>query len=116
MESQKIIKALQDRKRFLESSLDQIEATLDTQPSKDFEDRATEREGDEVMERLGNAELLELKQINAALARHEQGTFGICVQCGGAVSAERLAIVPHAALCKDCAKRAQNDYRSFMRP
>ena len=98
-----IIGALKKRKQFLESSLDQIEAALDTPSSKDFEDRATEREGDEVMESLGNAELLELKQINAALSRHERGTFGICVQCGREISTERLAVVPHAPRCKFCA-------------
>lgn len=103
MGHQSVITALKDRKEFLESSLDQIESELDAAPSKDFEDRATEREGDEVMESLGNAELLELKQINAALQRHEDGSFGICVNCGREISAERLAVVPHAARCRFCA-------------
>lgn len=103
MTIQNIIETLKDRKQFLESSLDQIETALDVQPSKDFEDRATEREGDEVMESLGNAELLELKQINAALARHEEGSFGICVNCGSEISTDRLTAVPHAARCRFCA-------------
>lgn len=106
MNSQNIITTLQDRKRFLETSLDQIEAALDTAPSKDFEDRATEREGDEVMEGLGNAELMELKQINAALSRYDHGIFGICVKCGEQISVERLEVVPHAARCRTCAREA----------
>lgn len=97
------IAALRSRKAWLERSLDEIEETLDTPPSKDFEDRATEREGDEVLESLGVAELAELRQINAALTRVEAGTYGICVQCGEDIAKERLNVLPHAPLCQNCA-------------
>ena len=97
------IAALRSRKAWLERSLDEIEETLDTPPSKDFEDRATEREGDEVLESLGVAELAELRQINAALTRVEAGTYGVCVQCGEDIAKERLNVLPHAPLCQNCA-------------
>ena len=103
MAAETFVAMLHERKAWLEKSLDQIEETLDTQPSKDFEDRATEREGDEVLESLGTAELTELKQINAALGRVEDGTFGVCVNCGEDISAERLKVIPHAARCRNCA-------------
>ena len=103
MAAETFVAMLHERKAWLEKSLDQIEETLDTQPSKDFEDRATEREGDEVLESLGTAELTELKQINAALGRVEDGTFGVCVNCGEDISAERLQVIPHAARCRNCA-------------
>ena len=103
MTHEAFITALRDRKVWLEKSLDTIEDTLDTPPPKDFEDRATEREGDEVLESLGTAELAELKQINAALARVEAGTYGVCVECGEDISAERLKIVPQAPRCRNCA-------------
>ena len=103
MASETFITMLHERKAWLEKSLDQIEETLDTQPSKDFEDRATEREGDEVLESLGTAELTELKQINAALVRVADGTFGVCVNCGEGISDERLKVIPHAARCRNCA-------------
>lgn len=103
MDHKKHIVALRDRKAWLERSLDKIEATLDTTPSADFEDRATERETDEVLESLGTAELAELKQINAALERVDAGTYGVCVSCGEDISNERLEVLPHTPKCRNCA-------------
>lgn len=94
---------LTSRAVYLENSLNEIEATLDIEPSKDFEDRATEREGDEVLERLGTAELVELRQVKAALHRIEAGTFGDCAACGEEISAARLEVVPHTQMCRRCA-------------
>lgn len=103
MAAETFVTMLHERKAWLEKSLDQIEETLDTPPPKDFEDRATEREGDEVLESLGAVELAELKQINAALERVNAGTFGVCVKCGEDISEERLKVIPHAARCRNCA-------------
>ena len=55
------------------------------------------------MESLGNAELAELKQINAALDRADAGTYGVCVKCGEDISPERLELVPHTPMCRNCA-------------
>lgn len=43
-----------------------------------------------------------LEAIEAALARLDAGTFGLCVTCGGPISAERLDAVPHADVCRHC--------------
>jgi RNA polymerase-binding protein DksA len=43
-----------------------------------------------------------LSSINGALARIEQGTYGICVTCGKPISQERLAAIPWATQCIDC--------------
>ena len=94
---------LTSRASYLENSLNDIETTLDTEPSKDFEERATEREGDEVLERLGTTELIELRQVREALHRIEAGTYGDCAACGEEISPERLEIVPHTQKCKRCA-------------
>jgi DnaK suppressor protein len=49
-------------------------------------------------ERSGN----QLAQVNAALVRIEDGTFGTCRRCGKDIAAERLEALPWAALCIDC--------------
>lgn len=95
--------ALTERKAYLEQSLDKIEHTLETPHSKDFEEDATEREGDEVLEHLGQAELIELQQVHAALHRIEKGEYGICAACGEDISSQRLEIVPHTQKCRNCA-------------
>ncbi|HUV33247.1 MAG TPA: TraR/DksA C4-type zinc finger protein [Devosiaceae bacterium] len=94
---------LKGRLRELNARLSGVEAQLDQPVDADFEERATEREGDEVLEGLGNAGLSEIRMIQAALGRIEDGTFGDCVACGEPISDARLNAVPHAARCKNCA-------------
>ena len=91
------------RRAELVSTLDRIEDALDDEPPKDWEDRASERQGDEVLEALGASDLAEVRQIDAALQRIEDGTYGTCVRCGEAISAERLVVLPATPLCKTCA-------------
>ncbi len=95
--------ALRARRAELTAHLEKVEDQLDETPSKDWEDRSVERQGDEVLEALGLSELNELKRIDAALARIAAGTYGECLQCGEPISEARLALLPDAALCKTCA-------------
>lgn len=83
----------------------EIDAELSEPHSRDWEERATESEGDEVLEGLGHAALAEARRIHAALTRIDEGTYGICVSCGEPVGEKRLEAVPHAPLCIDCASR-----------
>jgi DnaK suppressor protein len=48
-----------------------------------------------------NAEHL-LAEIDAALARIDDGVYGTCGRCGGQVGAERLEALPWATKCIDC--------------
>jgi RNA polymerase-binding transcription factor DksA len=97
---------LMQRRAEITGDLAEIEDKLDDPMPKDWEDRASERQGDEVLEALGNADLDELRRIDAALDRIENGSYGVCPKCGDAISDERLAAIPEAALCKDCARAA----------
>ena len=87
----------------LEGRLHKIEHDLDESPNPDFEERASERGNDEVLEGIGATGLAEIRQIRAALDRVAKGVFGECVTCGEEISEERLEVVPHAALCRNCA-------------
>jgi DnaK suppressor protein len=49
-----------------------------------------------------------LADIESALDRLEQGTYGLCVTCGEALDARRLAILPMASLCMRCHYNEQN--------
>jgi DnaK suppressor protein len=40
-----------------------------------------------------------LNEIDAALARIDEGTYGVCTRCGGPIPEERLEAVPYATLC-----------------
>lgn len=45
----------------------------------------------------------ELRRIDAALARLQEGEYGWCVECGEAIDARRLEIDPAAPRCRACA-------------
>lgn len=43
-----------------------------------------------------------LEQVQSALRRLQDGTYGNCTSCGESISPERLEILPHATLCVNC--------------
>lgn len=94
---------LKTRRAELLGELHEIEDALDDPVPKDWEDAAVERQGDEVLEALGVHDLEELRGIDAALARIEEGTYGECMKCGNDISDERLAALPATPFCKSCA-------------
>ena len=94
---------LKTRLAKLENRLASLEDALDNPASANYEDRATEREDDEVMEQLGQAGIEEIAQIKAALQRIENNTFGICAKCSDEILHERLALLPHTPFCRNCA-------------
>ena len=46
-------------------------------------------------------------QIDEALRRLNEGTYGICEDCGRLVSPERLKAVPFARRCVECQRQAE---------
>jgi len=48
-----------------------------------------------------------LAEIDAALKRIDEGTYGICSNCGQPIAAERLEAVPWATLCIDCKRKEE---------
>jgi DnaK suppressor protein len=48
-----------------------------------------------------------LVEIDAALKRIEDGTYGICTACGETITEERLEAYPWASLCIDDARKAE---------
>lgn len=96
-------KALIARLRELDTRLHNIEDELDSHQAKDWEDLATEREEDEVLERIGVDGIAEIERIRNSLARIDDGTYGVCVTCGDEISAKRLDILPATPFCATCA-------------
>jgi DnaK suppressor protein len=61
-----------------------------------------------------------LKQVDSALRRFEEGTYGKCVECGDAIAESRLRALPFAVRCKACEEtrersepsRSQQEWRT----
>ena len=43
-----------------------------------------------------------LKDIDEALNRLDEGSYGICDECGGEIGEKRLEVVPFALYCLEC--------------
>jgi DnaK suppressor protein len=48
-----------------------------------------------------------LVDLDDAMARLRNGTYGVCANCGQSIAAERLAAVPTARTCAACATVAR---------
>ena len=103
IDTESVRKQLEERLATLTSKLTEIDEDLKEHGTEaDFEERATEIAGDEVLEGLGLQGQKETLQIRAALKRIEDGTYGICVQCGEDIPEKRLELLPHTPLCTAC--------------
>lgn len=47
------------------------------------------------------------RQALRATSRRAQGAYGICEDCGDAISAERLSFLPEATRCVSCQARQE---------
>lgn len=94
---------LEARLATLQSRVARIEGHLRTPGDRDWQEKATEAENDEVLERLGEAERSELEEIRSALGRIAAGTYGRCTRCGEPIGAGRLEALRYATLCISCA-------------
>ena len=104
-------KLLERRLSELADKVEDIEEELRAPVSKTFGEQAIERETDEVLEDLEEANLAEIAAIRSALRRLEDGSYGACVSCGKAITPARLLAIPHTAVCVDCATEEEQKRR-----
>ena len=91
----------------LEELLSQADDTVSdmTDPNENFPDptdRASLEADRNFMLRIRDRESKLIKKVKKALARIENGTFGICESCGEDISIERLKARPVTTQCIEC--------------
>lgn len=67
-------------------------------------DLGTELYIQEMQNSLTNHQRMKLSNINDALARIDNGTYGICENCKNTIDENRLEFIPETNLCSCCAK------------
>jgi RNA polymerase-binding protein DksA len=87
----------------LDEEIEEVAATSDNHMG----DLATATLGREIDYTLGENSGQVLAEIDAALGRIEDGTYGTCTACGKEIPAERLEVHPWASLCIEDARRAE---------
>ncbi len=69
---------------------------------QDIGDEAANIYNKQVLLSLNENERLRLLEVDEALDRIENGTYGICEECGGPISLKRLEVRPVAKYCVPC--------------
>jgi RNA polymerase-binding transcription factor DksA len=64
-------------------------------------DHATDLVDRELDQSLGENADNVVAEIDVAIARIDEGTYGTCATCGAVIPEERLDAVPYASLCLD---------------
>ena len=98
-----IAKALKARLSELTKRVVEIDSELRKPLSADLEEQATDLENQGALEAIENSEIHEIHQIQAALKRISEGTYGICTHCGEDIDPKRLEALPTATRCISCA-------------
>ena len=98
-----IAKALKARLSELTVRVAGIDSELRKPLSADSEERATDLENQDALEGIENSEIQEIQQIEEALRRIAEGTYGVCIRCGADIDPKRLKALPTATTCILCA-------------
>ena len=103
----------------LEVLLNEAEKTVtgmtnDKNTFPDPTDRANLETDRNFLLRIRDRERKLILKIKEALARIEDGTFGICEECGEEISEERLKARPVTPLCIECKTKAEAEEKKKL--
>jgi RNA polymerase-binding protein DksA len=97
-----IAKALKTRLSELRTHHAKVDRELHKPLPADSEEQAIELENQEALEVIERSEATEIRQIEAALQRISEGTYGTCAKCGEPIDPRRLNALLTAATCISC--------------
>jgi len=75
----------------------------------DAADAAFDASGEEMASQLAELEAKELAQVERALRRLKQGTYGQCEVCSSKIQIARLNALPYSTLCIKCQREMEHD-------
>jgi len=74
----------------------------ETEQNTEWVDQAACESRINVLDRLNNCHLAELKQIDRALERLAKHQYGVCLACRQPIDLRRLQAAPEAEFCASC--------------
>lgn len=93
---------LDELRSFLHTTIEQSVTAVAEGIQPPGEHESLPAEGVEVELAVERTEAKLLNEVQAALDRLEQGTFGRCIQCGVPIPQERIDALPYTAYCVKC--------------
>jgi DnaK suppressor protein len=114
---------LAERRQEVQEKLRSLRETLPVEAGmvRDAEEQSVDDFVTEVDMALMQMKSETLSKIDQAIARLEDGTYGLCQECDQEIAAARLKALPFASLCRDCQEdtedtaRAEREARAFAR-
>ena len=93
-----------DTTQMEDNALNKDHSTTTSMPN-DMAELGTGNFDQELTLRVLGSEEDALEQIEAAIARIDDGSYGRCETCGGRIPKSRLQAIPYAAQCVRCASK-----------
>ena len=109
-----ILQRLHTRRKQLLQSVDEEVQELRHEQLDGDDIECVDAMNDELTARLLETDYDELRQIDRALERIVEGTYGRCESCGRRIVNERLDVLPLATMCVRC-QRAQDGQNEAFR-
>jgi DnaK suppressor protein len=94
------------RKR-LGGELEDLRNVKAIDPTGDSADAAFDSGSEEIASQLAELEARELSQIERALLRMKQGTYGLCEGCQTKIPVARLNALPYSTTCVRCQREVE---------
>lgn len=94
---------LEQRLADLTARAGRIEAEMAAPMDADSEEQATEAADDTALASEDALVITEIAAVRAAIGRIDAGHYGQCLSCGADIAPARLAALPEATMCMDCA-------------
>ena len=91
----------------LKDDIDNLRNFKGEDSTGDSADVAFEAGSDEMASHLAELDSRELSQIERALHRLKQGTYGLCESCGQKIPIGRLNALPYSTMCIECQREME---------
>ena len=90
----------------LQSELSELEKP-EKRHRSDLEEIASDTHDTDSLCEIMDIETSQIGQIDMALKKIDNGTYGICEDCGGEIPLIRLEVLPFATQCIECKRKAE---------
>lgn len=101
---------LETRKEQIEKNISGVEKEMKELRELELNDEgdyASVSNDNMVENAIGHQQELELLEIDVALDKIKEGTYGVCEMCEECIGVHRLKVKPHAKYCIDCREIAE---------
>ncbi|HMF11096.1 MAG TPA: TraR/DksA C4-type zinc finger protein [Gemmataceae bacterium] len=96
-----------DLRKKLAGALADLRNIQETDSTGDSADAAFDAGSDEMASQLAEFDARELGQIERALVRLKQGTYGLCEVCQAKIPVARLNALPYTTFCIGCQREME---------